>query len=97
MHDHARRFVDHGEDFILVNDIEWDIFRLESFDGFVHEIDIYLVHFPELVRSLDRLAVNQNVAVLDQPLQAGARPPLNAIAEKCIEPPAGFIGRNDDG
>src|SRR5438128_2252301 len=70
MYDHSCRFVDDGEIFILENDVERDVLRLKSRDWNFDQVDLDLVVFVNFIRWFDRSFVDENVLVLDQPLES---------------------------
>ena len=85
MHDHAGRFVDNGEVFVLVNNIERDIFRLKSRDRHLDQIDLDDIAIVNFVGRFHRLFVDENVFVNDQPLQTRPRPTVDALCEIGVE------------
>ena len=74
---HPGRFIYHREIFIFVNDVERDILRLERRGRLFGQVNIDLIRLADLVRRFRLALIDENVAVLDQTLQARSRPASN--------------------
>lgn len=85
MDDHAGRFVDHGEMLVLKYDIERDIFGLETDRRQLGKFNVDLVALTDLIGGFDRLAVDENVFVLDQAREARPRPAIDVFGEESVE------------
>jgi hypothetical protein len=90
MHDHACRFIDHGEIFIFENDVEWNILGFKPGGRDFGEINVYFVTIPQSIRRLRLFLIDENVAAFDQPLQTRARPSLDLVRQKRVESLSGI-------
>ena len=86
MDDHAGGFVDDGEIFVFVNDVERNIFGLEAWRPALGQLDLDLVVFPQLVRCFCAFRFTSTSPSVDQPLKPRARPAVDLFGEKCVEP-----------
>lgn len=96
MDDHAGRFVYNGEKLVLVNDIEGNILGLKSRDRSLDEVDLDIVVLADLVRWLYRFVVDENVLVIDQPLQSRTRPAVDVLGKIRVETHTGMVRINDE-
>ena len=94
--DHSGGFVYDGEIFVLKNYVERYILRLKNGGRGFDQVNVDLVAVAQPVRGLGLFFIDQHIAVSDQPLQPRTRPPLDALAQKCIEPGAGLAVGNLD-
>lgn len=81
----ARRFVYHHHHVVLVDYVERNIFRSERCGWSLCEIDFDLVAGAKLVGGFGRLAVYENIFVVDQALQSRATPAVDRVCEVQIE------------
>ncbi len=85
MHDHSRRFIDHGERSVFVNYFERDVFRREIFDGKLGQFDFDFIGGAKFIRGFYLTAVDRRVAVVNQFLQTRARPAFDFFRQICVE------------
>lgn len=91
VHHHSGRLV-HGDDgIVLIQDVEWNIFR-DCFEGRqLAGTDVDALVSAESIRSLRGAAVHQNVGRLNPVLEAGAAVLRKAVVEKLIQAFAGIV------
>ncbi len=86
MHDESGGFVDDEQRFVLEQNIERNFFRLRLGGLGFRPMDFNFFAGVRMMRGLDGLAVDADVAFFDQALQRAARGGGKFFAEKFVEP-----------
>ena len=86
MHDQSGGFVEHEQRFVLEQNVERDFLRLRLGGPGFRPVDFNLFAGVRMMRGLDGLAVDADVAFFNQPLQRAARGGGKFFAQKFVEP-----------
>src|ERR1035437_9228442 len=85
MHDESGGLVDDEQRFVLEKKIERNLLRLRLSGPGFRPMDFDFVAGVRMMRGFDDLAVDANVAFLDEPLQRAARDGGKFFAQKLVE------------
>ena len=87
MHDQSGGFVEHEQRLILKKNVERDFLRLGFGGSGLRPMDLNLFAGARMVRGFDRVAVDADMALFNQPLQRAARGGGKFFTQKRVEPP----------
>jgi len=86
MHHQTRRFVQHQQGLVLIEDIQRDFLRLNRRRPRLRPVNLDLVPRPRRVRRFDEPAIDADMSLLNQTLNGAARYRGKAAAQKTVQP-----------
>jgi len=92
MYNQSGWFVDDDQIFVFVNYVDGNVFRSEHLRRMRRQFDFDFIVGANFVRRLRQSAADENIAVVNQPLEPRTTPTFDSFREKRVEPLACRFG-----